>query len=83
MKSLKVFAVFVWMAWMMAVAASCVSTGTTPEQKTVLCADAQAALATADAALATPLLGATERQYWLAFRAGAAVAIASYCGGAK
>ncbi len=68
MKSLKVLAVII----LALVMCSCASTGTTPEQRTALCLDTQAALATADAALANLTIGTQERQYWMAFRAGAA-----------
>lgn len=52
------------------------------EKKAAMCADAKAGIAMADAALADPKLIGNEdaTRYWMAFRAGAVVAISIYCG---
>lgn len=52
---------------------------TSAEKKAAYCADAKVAIATAEAALATVVIGSQEQAYWLAFKAGAQVAITTYC----
>ena len=52
---------------------------TDAERRAAMCLDARSGLAMADAALAGAQVNTAECRYWMAFRAGAQIAISTYC----